>query len=354
MSLSDEPNNPKAMDEPTSTPLTPTASLTPTPQNKKSGIVKGILLGIGITLMVGLGTCAFILNPPNFGASSVDKEHQQRQANGLKTLAQKATAPNADGKSLWTYAQVLQNTELRQQLHLPQTAEQSEQLALQYLTKSAEMGQKEAILDLGNQLLEQSLSKSADGSLIYPNAKLIDAKKLDTALNWYIKAYQQGCEFMRLDKNDSQSLLNNLADYDNLPIGWSLDSSIVTLLDNPAMPNQPELNNKISVLSLKANKFCISDRQSLQRELIEHLITTDELSLNERQQDYVVAKLIDEADINYLQHKKIPPVNIATFDKQTQALYDSYIKIFGKPTFDSVAPSADTTSITASTASVAQ
>lgn len=331
--------------------LDPSNSPPPPKSNNVNKLFAGILLGILGTFVVGAGTCAFILNPPSFGTNSVDTDQQKRQLAGLKAIQQKANTPNADGLSLWMYSHILASQDALSLLKIPQTAEQNKALANQYLVKSATLGQPEAMLELGDSLLEQSLSNPADGSSDYTNANVTNPAQLDTAINWYIKAYQQTCDFKRLDSGDSYTFLDSFSDINNLVTGGSLNPQVQDLQHNPAITRQPKLLNKVASLVLKAQTLCYSDRESITRTLIEHIVSPNDITPAERQLDYVVAKLIDEQDIMYLQHKKVPANEVATFDSQTQALYDDYIKLFGKPNVDGV-ETASTAVATASVASV--
>lgn len=300
------------------------------------GVAGGLMIGILLTLVVGLGTCYLMFNPIHFGSSgSYEPEYSQTEISSLQQLYDKANQSAPDPEASWLMSLAIMDSEAHKLLKKDMTDEQAQIDSEKYYQQALHAQYPAAVVKQSYDLINTGLDwTQVPDDPDYPDeqpydyfsqAQIKDAKSVEQGVSQINKVLKTHCETLYTEDNDLQYVLGAYPTI--IPLYFNDLSQI-------SVQPYPSLYDPMDIASLRQTIHCQYPDEA-KRKLV-HLLVDEEVYTNEwhtpsRQLVYlsVLAELVDKPDIVYLINRRVPENDQDDFSKQRSALLSAYTTAFG-------------------------
>lgn len=304
--------------------------------DKGMGVAGGLIIGILLTLVVGLGTCYLMFNPIHFGSNdSYEPEYSQTEISSLQQLNDKANQAAPDPEASWLMSLVIVDSEARKLLKKDMTDEQAQIDAEKYYQQALNAQFPAAVVKQSYELINKGLdwtqapadpdSPDERPYAYISQAQIKDAKSVEQGVSQINKVLKIQCETLYNEDNDLQYVLGAYPTL--IPLYFNDLSQL-------SVQPYPSLYDAMDIASLRQAIHCQYPDEA-KRKLVQ-LLVDDEVYTNEwhtpaRQLVYlsVLAELLDKPDIVYLINRRAPVEAQDDFSKQRSALLSAYTTAFG-------------------------
>lgn len=294
-----------------------------------TGVAGGIFIGILLTVVVGFGSCLFILNPIDSGSNDYETRLIKEQTNQLQQLYKDANQSKPDPKASWLLSLAILHPEAREMLKLEMSEAQAQIASDNYYQQALNSDLPAALVKNAYSLINTGITTNNADNMTTDSdevaVQLKEPESVERGVQQIVDVLKSHCTtYYSLDNEDNSDDLEYVLNSYKTTIPLDFNDFPPSVIKH-----YPKLQNLMDITELRQQIYC-EDRWDVERQLIEFLMDDDTFTPTRRLVYLsVLAELLDKPDIVYLINRRAPAEDQDKLMKERNSLLTAYKTTFG-------------------------